>query len=279
MRKLKFLLVFLVAMAAVLAFLAKDQVNRQVIVLHNGKIIPVNRVWESGADLFYENDKEIHFVSLADIKAIETQGVAQAVGVALSRVAGCLHGYWKGVEPLFQEPPGLAGHFDVPIGWIIGLAAAPAVLFVGIRFRRARPRKKPRLKPAMAPKETVAELPNRTDVVRFFLNLYRRQIGAAPEAPVEFVQLAAVASGQNQVIELRVKHSGDWVKRRMTIGPLGEDSGSRSKCFYVIFDQHLVVKIPLPISDLEESRQHKKKGTSSSAEPRRNASSPRCPSS
>ena len=30
----------------------------------------------------------------------------------------------------------------------------------------------------------------------------------------------------------------------MSIAPLGEESGSKSKCFYVIYDTHMVVKIP-----------------------------------
>jgi len=38
----------------------------------------------------------------------------------------------------------------------------------------------------------------------------------------------------------------------MTIAPLGEESGSKSICFYVIYDDHLVVKIPpTPITDLD----------------------------
>jgi serine/threonine protein kinase len=240
-------------MTAAVALFAKDHVNRQVIVLHDGKIIPADRVWEWGEDLFYENDKEIHFVSLAEIKTIEKLTVAQALQRVAGTVAGSLQGCVKGIEPWFRDAPGMEIHLDHALAWIAGLAAAPALFFFGMRIRRTRPQKKAVSKPAEAPKETVQELPNRTDVVKFFLNFYRRQIGAGPEAQVEFLQLAAVASGQNQVYELRVKHGGDWVKRRMTIGPLGEESGSRSKCYYVIFDQHLVVKIPpKPISDFED---------------------------
>ena len=44
----------------------------------------------------------------------------------------------------------------------------------------------------------------------------------------------------------------DWAKRRMTIGPLGEDAGSKSKCYYVIYDVHMVVKVPAkPVTDFE----------------------------
>ncbi len=42
------------------------------------------------------------------------------------------------------------------------------------------------------------------------------------------------------------------MRRRMSIGPLGEEAGSKSKCYYVIYDVHLVVKIPVkPISEFE----------------------------
>ena len=60
-------------------------------------------------------------------------------------------------------------------------------------------------------------------------------------------------TGPNHIYELRVKHMEDWAKRRMTIGPLGEESGSKSKCYFVIYDVHLVLKTPArPIDDFEE---------------------------
>ncbi len=95
-------------------------------------------------------------------------------------------------------------------------------------------------------------MPDRTDVVRFFLNLHRHELGVGPDAPSEFSRLQAGA-GPNRTYKLRVKGPTDWVKRRMSIGPLGEESGSKSTCYYVIFDQHLVVKIPpKPIRNFED---------------------------
>jgi serine/threonine protein kinase len=82
--------------------------------------------------------------------------------------------------------------------------------------------------------------------------LYKHQIGAEPDARAEFWQLNSKSSGPNHIYELRVKHMEDWVKRRMTIGPLGEDTGSKSKCYYVIYDVHMVVKVPArPVKDFE----------------------------
>jgi serine/threonine protein kinase len=250
-----FMSICLVISAAAAAVMAKDQLNRQVIVLNNGKIIPVDRVWKAGADLFYENNKEIRFVSLADIKSIEKQTLSQVLKTAGSRLAAYFGGCRETLARMFpanDAPPWVLN----PALWLVLIsAAAPAMLFMFIRRYRNRPPEKaaPKTAPGLAPKDTAQELPNRADIVRFFLNLYRQQVGADPVAPAEFIQLSGVSSGPNLVYELRVKHGGDWVKRRMTIGPLGEDSGSKSKCYYVIFDQHLVVKIPpKPVRDFED---------------------------
>jgi hypothetical protein len=48
----------------------------------------------------------------------------------------------------------------------------------------------------------------------------------------------------------------------MTIGPIGDEAGSKSKCYYVIYDAHIVVKIPVrPIKAFDEYiRSIKKEG-------------------
>ena len=44
--------------------------------------------------------------------------------------------------------------------------------------------------------------------------------------------------------EMRILKDGEWATRRMSIGLLGQGGGSRSKCYYVIYDSHLVIKLP-----------------------------------
>ncbi len=91
------------------------------------------------------------------------------------------------------------------------------------------------------------------NIVEFFLNIFRHQIGAPKEAPTEFRLVDSRSFAPNYIYELRVNMRDDWQSRRMTIGPLGDDTTSRSKCFYVIYDYHLVIKIPpVPIKDLNE---------------------------
>ena len=131
------------------------------------------------------------------------------------------------------------------------IVPVPGISKKAIYLRRPPPQ--PKLaKPAPETNETVQEPLNQTDVVRFFLNLYRQQVGADPSTPAEFTQLTEAGSGSNRVYELRVKQASDWARRRMTIGSHGDESSSKGKCYYVIFDKPIIVKIPpQPIQDFE----------------------------
>jgi len=94
----------------------------------------------------------------------------------------------------------------------------------------------------------------RATVLRYFLRLFTNQINAPAQAPFEVKRIDAPSFGPHyDTFELRVEHAGEWITRRMTIAPLGSESGSKSMCFYVIYDDHLVVKIPqLPITELND---------------------------
>ncbi len=97
------------------------------------------------------------------------------------------------------------------------------------------------------------DLEIRESIVSFFLRIYRHQLRAIHNSSAEFRLVDSQAFAANYIYELRIKVDGDWQSRRMSIGRLGEDTGSRSKCFYVIYDDHLVVKIPpTPIDDLKK---------------------------
>jgi hypothetical protein len=91
------------------------------------------------------------------------------------------------------------------------------------------------------------------DIAMFFLELYKLQKGVDEDAPARFSMTSDSAASKMKRFELGVKGSNDWLTRRMSIGPLGEDTGSKSKCYYVIYDTHMVVKIPpTPITDMEK---------------------------
>jgi len=94
---------------------------------------------------------------------------------------------------------------------------------------------------------------NKEILVQFFLKLFKIQIGATKSSPGKYTAVTTINVWPNRVYELSVMHEGDWVTRRLTIGPLGDDGVSKSVCYYAIYDDHLVVKVPPePITDFQE---------------------------
>lgn len=83
-------------------------------------------------------------------------------------------------------------------------------------------------------------------VLDFFLGLFISQLGFSEEEDPPRSEIRCLdpdASGADHTYELRVKEK-KFKTRRMAMGPLGENSGSKSKCYKVIYDDILVVKIP-----------------------------------
>ena len=142
--------------------------------------------------------------------------------------------------------------------WIVGAPTLVIAILVAMLLRprkkasrpvEAPPSKPLRFKTAAAhtfSKELQSPEP-KTDkdwVLRFFSQLYKQQLGVAPDAPTEFILIERRSTCPNETYEMRVKLAEDWASRRMSLGLLGQGGGSRSKCYYVIYDSHMVLKIP-----------------------------------
>jgi serine/threonine protein kinase len=93
----------------------------------------------------------------------------------------------------------------------------------------------------------------REKIVEFFLNLYSLQLKGTDQTSKSF---KLINPNQNPTFfryELKLKISGKWISRLMGIMPIGEETGRKSQCFKVIYDDIMVVKIPLnPIKDFEK---------------------------
>jgi serine/threonine protein kinase len=90
-------------------------------------------------------------------------------------------------------------------------------------------------------------------IALFFLEIHKVQHGLDKDVPSRFTMAETAASQKMKIFELSAKSSSDWLTRRMSVGPLGEETGSKSKCFYVIYDTHMVIKIPpVPVTDMEK---------------------------
>ncbi len=82
------------------------------------------------------------------------------------------------------------------------------------------------------------------NVVRYFLSLYQLHLGAKKDDSALFVRADSGTADKNFKYQLRVKHDGHWLTRRLTVGPIGEDSGAKSKCYKAIYGDTVVIKLP-----------------------------------
>ena len=229
--------------------------DKHVVVLKDGSQKTVDAVWEKGNLIFYVVDGEESLLNHNQIKSYGKRNV----GHVFKDISGF---FIKHFEELETDLNRFLKKNNIAVGlsftqyiFLLGLLLFLVIILVS----RLTVKKKPvpdadvaEVKDTVVTPDLKEGVPTRIDVVGFFLNLFKQQIGADPDAPTEYVALMSKNSGPNHIYELRVKHMADWATRRMTIGPLGEESGSKSKCYYVIYDVHMVVKIPAkPVTDFE----------------------------
>ena len=144
--------------------------------------------------------------------------------------------------------------------WIVGAPGLVLIVFIVMLLRPRRKRAAVvnggKLKPAVRRTPRKASRPKNANEIRaatvsdkqkvllFFFQLFKDQIGCKPDAPTELYLVEKRATCPDETYEMRIQQNGDWISRRMSIGLLGQGGGSRSRCFLVTYDSHLVVKLP-----------------------------------
>jgi serine/threonine protein kinase len=146
--------------------------------------------------------------------------------------------------------------------WIVGAPALVVLILLLMIFRPWRrrtlvqnkpirqskpaPRSKPNpsASPVPVPETQSEPASDKERVLNFFFYLFRKQVGADSNSPTQLVLIETRPTCPNETYEMRILQGNEWSSRRMSIGLLGQGGGSRSKCFYVIYDSHMVLKIP-----------------------------------
>ena len=236
-----------VAVTALYVFLS----DKHVIVFNDGTILTVD-----DKDVIILNDGTILYNdSIIEQDEIDYYSKRKITHLLLN-IRNKANSIWNGDESAFSN---LVSGTNIAIVFLIAISLFILVLLLfllnGFNSQhtvREIPQTAAEREIKTEPSVIKNDIPDRQDIVAFFLHLFKRQIGAEPGAKVEFVQLKSRSAGPNHIYELRVQHMSDWAKRRMTIGPLGEEAGSKSKCYYVIYDVHMVVKVPArPVTNFE----------------------------
>jgi serine/threonine protein kinase len=253
------LLLLLLIIVGIGSVYLNDYQDRDIIVLKNGTVITADEIWKSGNVILYKINDEVFTVNKIEVESYGKPNSKSMLKHAKFKVSLLL----ISANTEFKK---FANNTTVSFGqrsfWVIVILATTAfcvivLLFLHLILKNRQPAPNPAQpekiqKPPTPPDEDADDTITPSDIISYFLNLFRLQIGAEPDAPMKTKALMDNALGSNTVYELRIKHRGEWMRRRMSIGPLGEEAGSKSKCYYVIYDVHLVVKIPVnPISEFE----------------------------
>ena len=233
--------------------------EQHVVVLKDGTIKTVDTLWESesGELISYEVDGETTLLNRDEIRSYSKRNLGHIFRETKSSIIKNLEDVESGLNRFLKKSNITVRLSLTQNVFLLGLLLFSVIILISRFFVKKKP-KQPVTEAdvketVVAPQDVKSDIPTRIDIVTFFLDLFKKQIGADPDAEVEYVPLMSKNSGPNHIYELRVKQMADWTTRRMTIGPLGEESGSKSKCYYVIYDVHMVVKIPpKPVTDFEQ---------------------------
>jgi len=253
------ILLLLLLMFGIGAVYLNGYMDRNVVVLKNGTVITADEIWKSGNVILYKIDDEVFTANKIEVESYGKPNSESMLKHARFKVSRLLISANDEFKDFANNTTASFGQRSF---WVIAILAATAfciilllILHLTFNNRQPAPNSAPSAEvqqPASPSNEDGDDVITPSDIISYFLNLFRLQIGADPDAPMNTKALMDNASGSNTVYELRIKHRGEWMRRRMSIGPLGEETGSKSKCFYVIYDVHLVVKIPVkPISEFE----------------------------
>lgn len=254
-----------------LLFLSYEwEIQRDTLYLKNSRIVISEKTSEGGNLVYYQQDgltkilpsEEVEHIGYGDASQT-TSGEALLSGYVILAKETVKNQIKSGKEKIIRIQNRFPMLQNGNYLWLPLLILVPAAYLIARKFRSTRKKKQEETisNPKTVPESNVPVLKKKEEdqdtsdtirIVKFFLELFRLQTGAAPDAASNMFPVEAKTIGSNQIYQLRILHNGEWVKRRMSIGPLGEESGSKSKCYYVIYDVHIVVKIPpRPLNDFQ----------------------------
>jgi len=255
--KTNILILICLALFAVGGFFTYQNIySVQVIILKDEQAIITEESWVVGDSLFYRSGEETNAISMDQVFDVKQRGLINkgyGIWVIIKRhLAPWKH---KSIDIVSQAQ---IEKWDIKkwaptVGFVLmGLGLCLTLYFIIKKIVRLSKKRKARSGDALGQGKSQRIYEGQELIVNFFLSIFRAQKGLPSTAEAMFRPVDTRRPDGNSTYELRVKTGDDWTSRRMTIGPIGEDSGSRSKCYYVIYDDHIVVKVtPKPLVDFE----------------------------
>jgi len=220
--------------------------GNDIIYLKSEAAIEAEKAWEIDNTLFYIADGEMDMIESARVETI----ISGSYGVM--NIPALLTYYFiykkKNLIPL--------------LAWM-AVAAFIYALFLAAGYAKTRGKRKSAAvkiseSPASGlPIDDGLKFDFGVNVVKFFLGIFKYQLGAPATAPSRIASAERDLSRGTYTYLLHVKHENTWHTRRMTLSAIGEEASSRSQCYYVIYDTHMVIKIPpKPVTEFNKYLEH-----------------------
>ncbi len=259
MKKWIFIIALSACCTAVVSFMKVDvTAEKQIIYIKSGEPVIADHVSKSDQFIFYESDGQSGMFMKNDVASVGSIAVEKQI--SLTQIVE----QWK--DRVIKKRTGwdIVGKkmFDSRILFFFAILAVISLLFklfqVFFRWIETIGFTKKEEKAHIGPvgeanhkQDEILVNSDLRDIALFFLELFKVQNGLGKDAPARYQMTDHASSRKMKIFELSVMSGREWLTRRMSIGPLGEDTGSKSKCFYAIYDTHMVIKVPpVPVTDM-----------------------------
>jgi len=255
-------LIILVITAGIQFIKQEKVIEKDIIYLTNGKSIIADEVWENNEIVYYKNNNKGDMLLAEEVDHI----AINASHETSSYKKIIIQYYYEKKEQLFAflELEKQKNNKSVSLIFFGFIKLLPDIIifmlliyaykiFAMLLYKSQGfgKNKKNRLKNDINPFKINKQKLNEIEkIIYYFLGLYKKQLNVPEDAPANFYPAKGEQTGRNSIFELRVRQNKAWSKRRITIAQIGNESNSKSRCYYVIYDDHMVIKVPPePVED------------------------------
>jgi len=254
------ILICLAVLTAAGSFTYQHIYQNQVILLKDDRAVITREAWVVGNSIFYKTEDDTHSINMDLVADVKQRGIFnKGYGIVVIIKHHLAPWRRKSVEIVTMTPMDkgelkkLAPMFGAVV---IGILFCVAIFFLSKKLLQIINKRKTRVE-TKYPLNTEKVYDGPEQIAQFFLSVFKAQKGVDSSAEATFQPVVSRRPDNNYIYELRVNCDGDWATRRMTVGLIGEDSGSRSTCYYAIYDDHMVIKIsPTPLTDFDKYLQN-----------------------
>ena len=194
--------------------------NKHVLVLTNGEMIEADRIWHIFDTVYYEQGEDTLFtVKKTDVDEIYSASLSSLDD--WQSILALEMEQRKGIFSVLLYKTAVAG---VLLTFCVFVAASLIRRFAALKSRK-RKDKSPHDDDEPIEINIDPATSDMQKIVLYFLNLYLLQLKTKQKDHYRFIRLDTKGPRKTTVFSLQKRVGNRWQSRRMSLGPIGEESG------------------------------------------------------